>query len=264
MSAPIGVYLGEIAPRLRRFGPWKRFQRLLTYIDDLLYAEIAERRTVTDVADGADVLSRLLTVEVDGDHLTDAELRDQSRRPVEARERALPTHPATRARCRLNLARSDVYELTDFDQNAWWRGRLRAFAPNSTVPIADARDSRKLVGSPSASDSRRDMRTIRMDDWFAAWAWGITSAMPIVPTVYSDSSALSTDDDRLVSVRLPADVADELTLATLWLSLQLGHQVSVPVIRRALLLVGLADPGRALTQLGGGARVARDSSASPA
>jgi cytochrome P450 family 135 len=77
VSAPMFVYLGEIATGLRRFGPWRRFQLLLARIDDLLYAEIAERRTAPDIADRADVLSRLLTVEVDGDHLTDAELRDQ-------------------------------------------------------------------------------------------------------------------------------------------------------------------------------------------
>lgn len=100
-----------------------------------------------------------------------------------------------------------------------------------------------------------------MDDWLAARASGTTSAMPIVPTVYTDSSAFSAEDERLVSVRVPADVADELTLATLWLSLQLGHQVSVPVLRRALLLIGLADPSRALTQLCGDTRTVNDPSA---
>lgn len=77
VSAPMEAYLGEIVTPLRRFGPWKRFVRLLEGIDDLVYAEIAERRRATDLAERSDVLSQLLVVEVDGDRLSDAELRDQ-------------------------------------------------------------------------------------------------------------------------------------------------------------------------------------------
>lgn len=48
---------------------------------------------------------------------------------------------------------------------------------------------------------------------------------------------------------MPADVADELMVATLWLSLQLEHRLPVAVLRRALMLGGLAHTGRVLTEL---------------
>jgi len=77
VTQPMHVYLGEIFPSLQRFGPWQRFQQLLHHVDELLYAEVADRRAATDLAERSDVLSQLLAVEADGDRLTDAELRDQ-------------------------------------------------------------------------------------------------------------------------------------------------------------------------------------------
>jgi cytochrome P450 len=74
------IFVGYMVPRLRRFGPWKRFQDNQEAVDTLLYAEIAERRNAPDLADRTDVLSRLLHVGTGDDHdapLSDAELRDQ-------------------------------------------------------------------------------------------------------------------------------------------------------------------------------------------
>ncbi|MFI6213964.1 cytochrome P450 [Nocardia brasiliensis] len=75
------VLLGWKWPWLRRFGPWRRFAETLTAIDDLLYAEIARRRSQPDVDHYTDVLSRLLAVGSGDDPatepLSDAELRDQ-------------------------------------------------------------------------------------------------------------------------------------------------------------------------------------------
>jgi cytochrome P450 len=73
------VLLGWVIPGLCRFGPWKRFTDNQSEVDTLLYAEIAQRRRATDLADRTDVLSRLLQVGTDTDDapLTDAELRDQ-------------------------------------------------------------------------------------------------------------------------------------------------------------------------------------------
>ncbi|WP_019819194.1 cytochrome P450 [Saccharomonospora saliphila] len=68
---------------LQRIGPWRRYTRQARRVDELLYAEIAERRAAADVADRGDVLSRLLTASrtaaADGEAepLSDAELRDQ-------------------------------------------------------------------------------------------------------------------------------------------------------------------------------------------
>jgi cytochrome P450 len=77
LSTPLTVFAGEAATPLRRFGPWKRFSELMARIDQLLYAEIQLRRGAANTADRGDVLSRLVASQVDGDRLSDAELRDQ-------------------------------------------------------------------------------------------------------------------------------------------------------------------------------------------
>lgn len=73
------VLLGWGYPLLQRFGPWRRVVEVQRALDELLYAEIRERRTAEDVAQRTDVLSRLLLVgETEGEEpLTDEELRDQ-------------------------------------------------------------------------------------------------------------------------------------------------------------------------------------------
>ena len=70
------VLLGWGYPFLQRFGPWKATVQNQRDLDDVMYAEIAERRTAADLAERTDVLSRLLSVD-DGDQLSDHELRDQ-------------------------------------------------------------------------------------------------------------------------------------------------------------------------------------------
>jgi hypothetical protein len=70
-----------------------------------------------------------------------------------------------------------------------------------------------------------------------------------VPTVYTNDGPPTHEEHRLVPVQLPADVADELTLVTVWLSLQLCHRLPVATLRRALILGGLSQPRRVLTQL---------------
>jgi cytochrome P450 len=75
------VFLGWGFPRLQRLGPWRRAFENQAALDHVIYAEIAERRTVTDLATRTDVLSRLLLVRDEEDPgdtgLTDEELRDQ-------------------------------------------------------------------------------------------------------------------------------------------------------------------------------------------
>jgi cytochrome P450 len=73
------ILLGWMFPRLLRWGPWRTYADNLVALDRLLYAEIAERRTLPDLAARDDVLSRLLLVGgSEGQQpLTDAELRDQ-------------------------------------------------------------------------------------------------------------------------------------------------------------------------------------------
>jgi cytochrome P450 len=74
------ILLGWAYPRLQRFGPWKKTIENQHELDRLMYAEIRERRTATDLAERTDVLSRLLRVgdeEHPDDVLDDTELRDQ-------------------------------------------------------------------------------------------------------------------------------------------------------------------------------------------
>jgi cytochrome P450 len=67
------IFLGWMYSGLQLFGPWRRFARLKDQVDQLLYAEIRDRRQVPDLAERRDVLSKLLVA--DPDH-TDEELRD--------------------------------------------------------------------------------------------------------------------------------------------------------------------------------------------
>jgi cytochrome P450 family 135 len=72
------VLFGWSVPRLRRLGPWRAAQRNAEELDQLIHAEIRERRAAPDLASRTDVLSRLLRPGADaGDALTDEELRDQ-------------------------------------------------------------------------------------------------------------------------------------------------------------------------------------------
>ncbi len=71
------VLLGSPYPLLRRIGPWRKASERAIALDNLIYAEIAERRAAADLRDRTDVLSRLILVDADGDSLSDEELRDQ-------------------------------------------------------------------------------------------------------------------------------------------------------------------------------------------
>src|SRR6478672_4232345 len=54
------VLLGWGYPVLQRFGPWKRTVDNAYRLDELIYAEIRERRQAGDLAERTDVLSRLI------------------------------------------------------------------------------------------------------------------------------------------------------------------------------------------------------------
>jgi cytochrome P450 len=65
-------------PALHRVGPWRRALVNQIELDELIYAEIRERRTARDLDERTDVLSRLIREGQDsGDALSDIELRDQ-------------------------------------------------------------------------------------------------------------------------------------------------------------------------------------------
>ncbi len=65
-------------PDLLRRRPWQGLHRRITAADDLLYAEIADRRADPNLAARTDVLSMLVRAcDQDGRTMTDRELRDQ-------------------------------------------------------------------------------------------------------------------------------------------------------------------------------------------
>jgi cytochrome P450 len=70
------VLLGWGYPFLQRFGPWRATVQNQRELDEVMYAEIAERRAAPDLAERDDVLSRLLHVGGE-EGLSDHELRDQ-------------------------------------------------------------------------------------------------------------------------------------------------------------------------------------------
>jgi cytochrome P450 len=74
----LSFYASEYALRMFRgpFTPWARLQRATRKLDELIYAEIAERRA--SGARGGDVLSLLLDArDEDGSALTDLQIRDE-------------------------------------------------------------------------------------------------------------------------------------------------------------------------------------------
>ena len=77
VDVPPIVLLGWGYPRLQKLGPWKATIENQRALDEVMYAEIAERRAAPDLAERTDVLSRLLRVDDDEGGLSDTELRDQ-------------------------------------------------------------------------------------------------------------------------------------------------------------------------------------------
>jgi cytochrome P450 len=76
-ASPSAQLIGLIT---RRFGgrPWAKFEGRLKEVDDLLYAEIGERRAEESFEERDDILSVLMAARFeDGGGLTDVDLRDQ-------------------------------------------------------------------------------------------------------------------------------------------------------------------------------------------
>lgn len=76
-GAGIVDMLGWTYPVLQRVPPWSRFAAALKRLDELLYAEIAERRADADAGERVDLLSRMMRPDENGEALSDSELRDQ-------------------------------------------------------------------------------------------------------------------------------------------------------------------------------------------
>lgn len=125
---------------------------------------------------------------------------------------------------------------------SWWHAFLSRHVPRALT----------VSCGPTLRRPCLDVREqfLRLGAWRAHTDIRPTGPMPdTAPTVYIDDHPRTDEDDHLVSICVPADVADELALATVWLSLQLNHRLPIPVLQRTLLLVGLAQPSQALASL---------------
>lgn len=77
-SSPFAQLLGLALRRFGGKGPWARLEKQLREIDDLLYAEIGERRAEESFEERDDILSLLMAARFeDGGGLEDVDLRDQ-------------------------------------------------------------------------------------------------------------------------------------------------------------------------------------------
>ena len=77
-ASPFTQLIGLASRRFGGQGPWARFEGKLRAVDELLYAEIAERRAAEDFEGRDDMLSLLMQARFeDGEGMGDEDLRDQ-------------------------------------------------------------------------------------------------------------------------------------------------------------------------------------------
>ncbi len=77
-ASPFTQLIGLASRRFGGRGPWAKFEGQLKAVDELLYAEIAERRDAGGLEERDDILSALMLARFeDGGSMSDTELRDQ-------------------------------------------------------------------------------------------------------------------------------------------------------------------------------------------
>ncbi len=77
-ASPAAQLIGLASQRFGGRGPWAKFEAQLRAVDELLYAEIGERRSDPGLEDRDDILSALMLARFeDGGGMSDSELRDQ-------------------------------------------------------------------------------------------------------------------------------------------------------------------------------------------
>ena len=77
-ASPFSQLIGLATRRFGGRGPWAKFEAQLNAVDELLYAEIAERRAAEDFEQREDILSMMMQARFeDGAEMSDTDLRDQ-------------------------------------------------------------------------------------------------------------------------------------------------------------------------------------------
>ena len=148
-ASPFTQLIGLASRRFGGRGPWAKFEGQLKAVDDLLYAEIAERRASGDFEERDDILSVLMQARFeDGEAMSDEDLRDQLMTLLLAGHETTATalawnfdlllrHPRELGRLRDSLeAREDDYLRATITETL----RLRP-----VVPLAGRRLAKDLV-----------------------------------------------------------------------------------------------------------------------
>jgi cytochrome P450 len=77
-ASPFTQLIGLASRRFGGGGPWAKFEGRLRAVDELLYAEIAERRSIDSLEERDDILSMMMQARFeDGGSMSDVDLRDQ-------------------------------------------------------------------------------------------------------------------------------------------------------------------------------------------